>query len=82
VFNLWLGELLWEDKSANVFRIKGVVAVKGENKKYALQAVHSLFEVEACEVEWEEGAARETKLVFIGRNLDAERLKTSLLKEL
>jgi len=75
-FNKYLGNIVWETK--NVFRMKGVVSVTGENEKYALQGVHDLFTVEGSGIEWKENEARFTKLVFIGRDLERDKLASEL----
>ncbi len=78
--HIWIGELLWEERSDEIFRMKGIVSVKGESQKYALQAVHSLFEVEPTEVSWNPNEERETIIVFIGRNLNQEELYSSFVE--
>ena len=62
----------------DIFRCKGVVAVKGEIEKHVLQGVHTLFNVEPITgLNWTENEKKITKLVFIGRYLDEEKLKNS-----
>jgi hypothetical protein len=41
----WLGNLVWEEKANDIYRMKGVVAVRGENTKYSLQVPYSLHHV-------------------------------------
>jgi G3E family GTPase len=94
-FTSWLGSWLWkeEQKTGNnskyllvtltdvdVFRCKGVVAVRDEPEKHVLQGVHQVFDVEPISgLLWKEGEKRATKLVFIGRQLDAKLLKSSFV---
>ena len=84
-FTSWLGSWLWEEEretDVDVFRCKGVVAIKGEIEKHVLQGVHQLFDVEPISgLVWKEGEKKETKLVFIGRQLDASALKSSFIKK-
>lgn len=83
----FLGELLWERASAEddssaqrqlLFRIKGVLSVAGEPKKFILQAVHELFEVYESDEEWTAGASRVSRIVFIGLHLEKQRLREQL----
>tara|TARA_B100000287_G_scaffold120528_2_gene112350 strand:+ start:1142 stop:2335 length:1194 start_codon:yes stop_codon:yes gene_type:complete len=76
----WIGELM-QSKGEDLFRYKGVLAVKGMDQKFVFQGVHMLFgggfspEV----APWKEGEARECRFVFIGRNLDHEELQQGLM---
>lgn len=83
-----LGELLWERAGGEeqepgqqvLFRIKGVVAMAGERKKFILQAVHELFEVYESDEEWTEAEATmpTSRIVFIGLNLKIQELQSGL----
>lgn len=74
----WLGEMLWEGgEGDNIFRIKGIIAARGEPRRVTLQGVHNLFDTETC-VPWEEGQQRYTKIVFIGRKLQHSKLQAGL----
>jgi G3E family GTPase len=73
----WLSKLLRE-KGADIFRSKGVLAVKDSAEKIVFQGVHMLLTAEPLEA-WAEGEKRQSKLVFIGRNLDREALTKGFL---
>ncbi len=60
----------------DLFRIKGIVAVAGSERRHVLQAVHRQLDLHAGDP-WLD-APRDSKLVFIGRNLDRGRLQTML----
>ncbi len=77
----WIGELM-RDKGADLFRYKGVLAVKGMDQKFVFQGVHMLFGGEFSEDIglWKEGEDRECRFVFIGRNLDHEGLQRGLME--
>lgn len=67
----WIDELRAAD-TENLFRMKGILAVKGEELRYVLQGVHSLIEFRpaqpwGCE-------PRSSRVVFIGRDLDRAAL--------
>jgi len=70
--NDWISELL-RVKGGDIYRMKGVLAVKGTNKRLVFQGVHMLFDAK-FEGEWPAGAARTNTLVFIGKNLDRTAL--------
>lgn len=66
----WFSELL-QAQGSDIFRMKGVLAIAHAPQRYVYHAVHMTFDSYFDE-EWSEGEARESKLVFIGKNLDAE----------
>eukprot|EP00903_Cladosiphon_okamuranus_P008958 g8572.t1 len=83
LFNTWIGEFL-RDNSSNLFRSKGVLSFKGQERKWVFQGVHEQIDCEASNVAWaEDGSDRESKIVFIGLDLDkdyiTERLKECLI---
>ena len=75
----YIGKLMRED-GENLFRYKGVLAVKGVQEKYVFQGVHMLFSGDFQENIglWKEDEVRECRFVFIGRNLDHEALQEGL----
>ena len=77
----WIGELMRE-KGQDLFRYKGVLAVKGMNQKFVFQGVHMLFGGDfSKEIGlWKKGEDRECRFVFIGRNLDHEGLQKGLME--
>ncbi len=40
--NRWIGNLVWEENANNVYRMKGVVSVQGEDVMYSLQVFRVL----------------------------------------
>lgn len=68
----WISELM-QIKGTDLFRYKGVLAVKGVDEKYVFQGVHMLFGGEFSE-SWGANEARENLFVFIGRNLNRDQL--------
>lgn len=58
----------------NILRLKGIIAFKDDPERYVVQGVHMIIEGDHQRA-WKEGEKRESRLVFIGRELDAERLK-------
>jgi G3E family GTPase len=60
----------------NILRLKGIIAFKDDPDRYVLQGVHMIIEGDH-QRPWKDGEKHESRLVFIGRELDAERLKKS-----
>jgi G3E family GTPase len=70
--NQWLDYLL-KTRGQDIFRMKGVLNVKGEERRQVFHGVHMMFDAQA-ERPW--GAApRMNQLVFIGRGLDRAELE-------
>ena len=60
------------DHGADLLRWKGVLAIVGNDRRVALQGVHRIFEMHDLD-RWE-GPHRDSRAVFIGKNLDRDRL--------
>jgi G3E family GTPase len=69
----WLDKLL-ADQGPDILRAKGIINVKGEDKRLVFQAVHMILEGD-LQREWKSGEDRSSRMVFIGRNLDEARLR-------
>jgi G3E family GTPase len=69
--NRWLGDLL-ANQGPDIFRMKGIIAVRGEEHRFVFQGVHMLFDGRP-DRPWGD-TPRSSQLVFIGRNLDREAL--------
>lgn len=69
--NAWLSRLLRE-QGTDIFRMKGVLSIAGDPRRFVFQGVHMLFDGRP-DRPW--GAEpRTNKLIFIGRNLDREQI--------
>ena len=77
----WVGNLL-RTKAQDLFRYKGVLAVKGTDEKYVFQGVHMLFAGNFSKDIglWKDDEERECRFVFIGRDLDHEALQEGLME--
>ena len=60
------------DHGADLLRWKGVLAIAGNDRRVALQGVHRIFEMHDLD-RWE-GPHRDSRAVFIGKDLDRDRL--------
>jgi G3E family GTPase len=69
--NAWLSRLLRE-QGLDIFRMKGVLSVAGDARRFVFQGVHMLFDGRP-DREWGR-EPRTNKLIFIGRNLDRAAL--------
>ncbi|MBW4669608.1 MAG: cobalamin biosynthesis protein CobW [Cyanomargarita calcarea GSE-NOS-MK-12-04C] len=61
-----------------IYRIKGFVAVPNKAMRLVMQGVGSRFE-QYYDRLWQKEEARQTRLVFIGRNLDSEEIESQLV---
>jgi G3E family GTPase len=71
--NNWLGQLL-QTKGVDIFRMKGILNIAGEDERFVFQGVHMLLDGKP-DRPWKEGETRKNELVFIGRNLDEVELR-------
>jgi len=74
----WIGKLM-QTKGANLYRYKGVLAVKGMSQKFVFQGVHMVFSGNFADTEWEAGEKRENCFVFIGKNIDKKELTAGFM---
>jgi len=72
-FQQWMNTLLAE-QGQNLLRTKGILAVPGEDRRFAFQAVHMIADGDFVG-KWPDGAARTSRLVFIGRDLNRPQLR-------
>jgi G3E family GTPase len=71
-FESWVNTFL-AAHGDEVFRLKGIVAFRGEPRRHVLQAVHRIRDIKPAHAWGVEPPV--SKLVFIGRNLDGDNLK-------
>jgi G3E family GTPase len=72
-FNDWLSQLL-RTQGTDIFRMKGIVNIAGENQRFVFQGVHMLFDGKA-DRPWKPNETKKNELVFIGRNLNETQLR-------
>ena len=70
-----LNELL-AIRGDDIFRVKGILAIEGDGRRHVLQGVHRLLELKPSLPWWDEVPA--SKIVFIGRHLQAQKLRARL----
>jgi len=69
----WLSELV-AAQGARILRAKGIIDVAGDERRMVFQAVHMILEGD-WQRPWRAGEPRRSRLVFIGRGLDAAALE-------
>ncbi len=72
----WLNTLL-QLQGPDILRAKGILDVKGEDRRLVFQAVHMIMEGD-LQRPWKDGERRYSRMVFIGRNLDKTKLEAGL----
>lgn len=71
--NQWVVNLL-KTQGVNIFRMKGILNIAGEDERFVFQGVHMLYEGTRDRL-WKPQETRKNELVFIGRNLDETQLR-------
>lgn len=71
--NDWLSYLL-QTQGPDIFRMKGILNIAGEDNRFVFQGVHMLFDG-TRDRSWKPNEQRKNELVFIGRNLDEAELR-------
>ncbi|MGQ4273571.1 CobW family GTP-binding protein [Terrihabitans sp. B22-R8] len=69
----WVQDLA-QREGQNFLRWKGILAFKNEPRRFVFQGVHMILDGD-LQREWKPDETRQSKLVFIGRDLDTERLR-------
>jgi len=70
----WMANMLLPKKGKQLYRMKGILSVAGDDTKFVYQAVH-MINVGGFTEEWAPDEPRVSKLMFIGKDLDKEELQ-------
>uniref|UniRef100_UPI001576ED2E CobW family GTP-binding protein n=1 Tax=Sphingomonas bacterium TaxID=1895847 RepID=UPI001576ED2E len=73
LFMPWLRQLTAQ-QGQDILRLKGILSFPGEERRYVVQGVHMLLDGDH-QRDWKPGEERTSRMVFIGRNLDAPALQ-------
>lgn len=73
----WIAALL-QERGADILRCKGILDIAGSDLRFAVQGVHMLLDGD-FQRPWRPGEPRVSRLVFIGRELEADNLKVGFL---
>ena len=69
----WLNGVL-QTQGPDILRAKGILDIKGDEKRLVFQAVHMILEGE-LQRPWSDDERRWSRMVFIGRNLNEAELR-------
>src|ERR1700751_2724585 len=72
-FMPWLQNLV-PSEGQNILRSKGILAFSDDNDRYVFQGVHMMLEGDH-QRPWKEGETRESRVVFIGRELPEQAIR-------
>jgi G3E family GTPase len=73
----WI-EKITQLEGPNILRLKGIIAFDGDDDRYVIQGVHMIVEGDHQRA-WKQDEKRESRIVFIGRDLDREKLERTFL---
>ncbi len=65
-----------QTQGPSILRLKGIIAFKDDAERYVVQGVHMIIEGDH-QRPWKDGEKHESRLVFIGRDLDRAKLEES-----
>ncbi|WP_024575892.1 MULTISPECIES: GTP-binding protein [unclassified Afipia] len=77
-FMPWLQELVAKD-GEKILRSKGILSFKGDDDRYVFQGVHMMLEGDH-QRKWRNDEKRESRLVFIGRELPEQAIREGFEK--
>ena len=69
----WMRDLVAKE-GPSILRLKGIVAFKDDPERFVLQGVHMILDGDH-QRPWNEGEKRNSRLVFIGRNLPEDNIR-------
>jgi len=69
----WVQDLVAKD-GPNILRTKGILSFKDDPERFVFQGVHMILDGDH-QRPWQEGEKRESRIVFIGRKLDEEKIR-------
>ena len=72
-FMPWLNDLV-QREGGKILRSKGILAFKGEPKRFVFQGVHMMLDGDV-QRDWQPDEKRLSKIVFIGRDLPADKIR-------
>ncbi len=76
-FMPWINRLT-QEQGPNILRCKGIVAMKGDPNRFVFQGVHMMLDGDSQRA-WRPDEKRESKVVFIGRDLQEAEIRNGFL---
>jgi G3E family GTPase len=77
-FMPWINDLV-QREGPSILRSKGILAFKGDSKRFVFQGVHMILDGDS-QREWKPGEKRQSKVVFIGRNLKEDEIRSGFMR--
>ena len=74
----WIQKVTQTD-GPNILRLKGIIAFAGDEERYVVQGVHMIVEGDHQRA-WKDGEKRESRIVFIGRDLKEDEIREGFMK--
>jgi G3E family GTPase len=65
---------LTQAEGPNILRSKGILSLKDDPQRFVFQGVHMMLDGDH-QREWKDGEKRQSRIVFIGRNLPEEKIR-------
>ncbi len=69
----WVQDLV-QKEGPSILRCKGILSFKDDAERFVFQGVHMILDGDH-QRPWNEGEKRESRIIFIGRNLPQEKIK-------
>lgn len=76
-FMPWINEIA-QSEGAQLLRWKGILSFRNEPRRFVFQGVHMILDGD-LQREWREGEKRDCRIVFIGHELNREKLEKGFL---
>ncbi|MGB6535251.1 MAG: GTP-binding protein [Xanthobacteraceae bacterium] len=68
----WVQDLV-QKEGPSILRCKGILSFKGDDQRFVFQGVHMILDGDH-QRPWREGEKRDSRIVFIGRNLPGKKI--------
>jgi G3E family GTPase len=76
-FMTWINEYT-QKEGPDILRSKGILAFKGEPKRFVFQGVHMILDGD-LQRDWRSDETRNSRIVFIGRHLKSDEIKAGFM---
>ncbi|MBX3524762.1 MAG: GTP-binding protein [Rhodoblastus sp.] len=77
-FMPWVNDLV-QREGPSILRSKGILALKGEDKRFVFQGVHMILDGD-LQRDWKPDEKRISRIVFIGRDLKEDEIREGFMK--
>ncbi|HRY03616.1 MAG TPA: GTP-binding protein, partial [Beijerinckiaceae bacterium] len=77
-FMPWVNDLV-QREGPSILRSKGILALKGEDKRFVFQGVHMILDGD-LQRDWRPDEKRVSRIVFIGRDLKEDEIREGFMK--